>query len=82
MNRSDAHDHGDISVPLGGVILGVAFLHEQLSWQVLAGGALIVASLRLQIGNLENSPRRVRRAQSNIIVSCEEPLRATWQSHY
>jgi drug/metabolite transporter (DMT)-like permease len=31
--------------PLGGVILGVAFLHEQLSWQVLAGGALIVASL-------------------------------------
>jgi len=31
--------------PLGGVILGVAFLHEQLSWQVLVGGALIVASL-------------------------------------
>ena len=31
--------------PLGGVILGMAFLHEQLSWQVLFGGALIVASL-------------------------------------
>ncbi len=31
--------------PLGGVILGVSFLHEQLSWQVLVGGALIVASL-------------------------------------
>ena len=31
--------------PLGGVILGVAFLHEQLSWQVLVGGGLIVASL-------------------------------------
>lgn len=31
--------------PLGGVILGVAFLHEQLSWQVLAGAVLIVASL-------------------------------------
>jgi drug/metabolite transporter (DMT)-like permease len=31
--------------PLGGVILGVAFLGEQLSWQLLAGGALIVASL-------------------------------------
>jgi len=31
--------------PLGGVILGVSFLHEQLSWQLLAGGALIVASL-------------------------------------
>ena len=24
--------------PLGGVIIGVAFLHEQLSWQVLVGG--------------------------------------------
>ena len=31
--------------PLGGVILGVLFLHEQLSWQLLAGGILIVASL-------------------------------------
>jgi drug/metabolite transporter (DMT)-like permease len=31
--------------PLGGVLLGVTFLHEQLSWQLLAGGALIVGSL-------------------------------------
>jgi drug/metabolite transporter (DMT)-like permease len=31
--------------PLGGVTLGVLFLHEQLSWQLLAGAALIVASL-------------------------------------
>lgn len=31
--------------PLGGVVLGVGFLHEQLSWQLLAGAALIVASL-------------------------------------
>jgi drug/metabolite transporter (DMT)-like permease len=31
--------------PLGGVILGVTFLGEQLSWQLLVGGALIVASL-------------------------------------
>jgi drug/metabolite transporter (DMT)-like permease len=31
--------------PLGGVILGVLFLQEQLSWQVLVGGALIIASL-------------------------------------
>jgi drug/metabolite transporter (DMT)-like permease len=31
--------------PLGGVILGVAFLHEELSWQLLAGAALIVLSL-------------------------------------
>jgi drug/metabolite transporter (DMT)-like permease len=31
--------------PLGGVILGVLFLHEQLSWQVLVGAVLIVLSL-------------------------------------
>ena len=31
--------------PLGGVILGVTFLHEQLTWQVIAGAILIVSSL-------------------------------------
>lgn len=31
--------------PVGGVILGVIFLDEQLSWQLLAGSALIIASL-------------------------------------
>ena len=31
--------------PLGGVVLGVTFLGEQLSWQLLVGGALVVASL-------------------------------------
>jgi drug/metabolite transporter (DMT)-like permease len=31
--------------PLGGVILGVVFLHEQLTWQLITGGFLIVASL-------------------------------------
>ena len=31
--------------PLGGVILGVIFLNEQISWQLLAGGILIIASL-------------------------------------
>jgi len=31
--------------PLGGVILGVTFLHEQLTWQVFAGAVLIVSSL-------------------------------------
>jgi drug/metabolite transporter (DMT)-like permease len=31
--------------PLGGVLLGVIFLHEQLSWQVFAGGLLVVLSL-------------------------------------
>jgi drug/metabolite transporter (DMT)-like permease len=31
--------------PLGGVILGVTFLHEQLSWQVITGAILIISSL-------------------------------------
>lgn len=31
--------------PIGGVILGVIFLDEQLSWQLLAGTVLIVSSL-------------------------------------
>jgi len=31
--------------PLGGVILGVTFLGEHLSWQLLAGAVLIIASL-------------------------------------
>jgi drug/metabolite transporter (DMT)-like permease len=31
--------------PLGGVILGVIFLNEQLSWQLLAGALLIISSL-------------------------------------
>ena len=31
--------------PLGGIILGVIFLQEQLTWHVLAGAALIITSL-------------------------------------
>jgi drug/metabolite transporter (DMT)-like permease len=31
--------------PLGGVLLGVAFLHEKLSWQVFVGGVLVILSL-------------------------------------
>jgi drug/metabolite transporter (DMT)-like permease len=31
--------------PVGGVLLGVIFLNEHLSWQLLAGTALIIASL-------------------------------------
>jgi drug/metabolite transporter (DMT)-like permease len=31
--------------PIGGVILGVIFLNEQLSWQLLAGTVLVIASL-------------------------------------
>jgi drug/metabolite transporter (DMT)-like permease len=31
--------------PVGGVILGVIFLSEHLSWQLLAGTFLIIVSL-------------------------------------
>ena len=31
--------------PLGGVILGVTFLHEQLTWQLITGAILILLSL-------------------------------------
>jgi drug/metabolite transporter (DMT)-like permease len=31
--------------PLGGVLLGVIFLREQLTWQIVAGGLLIITSL-------------------------------------
>jgi drug/metabolite transporter (DMT)-like permease len=31
--------------PLGGVLLGVIFLHEQLSWQLAVGAALIISSI-------------------------------------
>jgi len=30
---------------LGGIILGVIFLQEQLTWQVIAGATLIITSL-------------------------------------
>ena len=31
--------------PLGGVLLGVIFLHEQLSWQLASGAVLIISSI-------------------------------------
>ncbi|MEW6403576.1 MAG: DMT family transporter [Chloroflexota bacterium] len=39
--------------PLGGVILGVTFLNEQLTWQLIAGAVLIIASLA--VANWESS---------------------------
>lgn len=32
-------------LPLGGVVLGVVFLHEQLFWQLAVGAALIISSI-------------------------------------
>ena len=43
--------------PLGGVILGVTFLHEQLTWQMITGAALIIASLA--VANWEPKTRKV-----------------------
>jgi drug/metabolite transporter (DMT)-like permease len=42
--------------PLGGVILGVTFLHEQLTLQLVAGAALIIASL--VVANWQPARRR------------------------
>jgi drug/metabolite transporter (DMT)-like permease len=40
--------------PLGGVLLGVAFLDEELSWQLLVGALLIILSLI--VANWKSSP--------------------------
>ena len=42
--------------PLGGVILGVAFLNEQLSWQLSVGAVLIVLSLVVANWQPANAP--------------------------
>ena len=47
--------------PLGGVILGVSFLHEQLTWQVLAGAILIICSL--VVANWEPKKQKLRAEQ-------------------
>jgi drug/metabolite transporter (DMT)-like permease len=55
--------------PLGGVILGVAVLREQLTWQVIAGATLIIASLA--VSNWE--PRKQRIAQHPpVIPECSD----------
>ena len=51
--------------PLGGVILGVAFLHEQLTWQVVFGAVLIVSSLA--IANWE--PKKQRQSTEQQLAS-------------
>ena len=42
--------------PLGGVILGVKFLQEQITWQLITGGILIIASLVVANLNLSEKP--------------------------
>jgi drug/metabolite transporter (DMT)-like permease len=50
--------------PLGGVILGVTFLHEQLTWQLIAGAILIVLSL--VVANWEPKERQLQERQQAI----------------
>lgn len=47
--------------PLGGVILGVTFLNEQLTWPLITGAALIVLSL--VVANWEPKSQQVPRQQ-------------------
>jgi drug/metabolite transporter (DMT)-like permease len=53
--------------PLGGVILGVTFLHEPLTWQLITGAILIVASLAVANWQPANNPApgMVERANSH-----------------
>jgi drug/metabolite transporter (DMT)-like permease len=53
--------------PLGGVILGATFLSEQITWQVLAGGILIVASLAVANWN----PKRRKLQEGQQIASTD-----------
>ncbi len=53
--------------PLGGVILGATFLSEQITWQVIAGGILIVASLAVANWN----PKRRKLQEGQQIASTD-----------
>jgi drug/metabolite transporter (DMT)-like permease len=48
--------------PLGGLILGVRFLNERLTWQLVAGATLIIASL--VVANLKRRPAQPARQAS------------------
>ena len=45
--------------PLGGVILGVTFLNEQLTWQLVTGAILIIASLAVANWEPAKNPKSV-----------------------
>jgi drug/metabolite transporter (DMT)-like permease len=47
--------------PLGGVILGVTFLNEQLTWQLITGAILILLSL--VVANWEPKRQKVMQRQ-------------------
>jgi drug/metabolite transporter (DMT)-like permease len=41
--------------PLGGVTLGVIFLKEELTWQVITGAVLIISSLVIANWSTKNA---------------------------
>ncbi len=49
--------------PLGGVVLGVIFLHEIITWQLIVGGIFIVLSL--MVTNLNVSGKKVFKFMKN-----------------
>ena len=51
--------------PPGGVILGVIFLNEQLSWQLFAGAVLIIASLVVVNWKPRTSPANLVKRAGN-----------------
>jgi drug/metabolite transporter (DMT)-like permease len=51
--------------PVGGVILGVIFLNEELSWQLLVGAALIILSLI--VANMQ--PRKQERTTAEQVAT-------------
>lgn len=51
--------------PIGGVIFGVIFLNEQLTWQLLSGALLIIASLA--VVNWRPAPKRISEPKPIII---------------
>jgi drug/metabolite transporter (DMT)-like permease len=58
--------------PLGGVILGVTFLNEQLTWQLVTGAILIIASLAVANWEPAKGPELRRDA---VGLSKREPSR-------
>ena len=44
--------------PLGGVLLGVIFLHEQINWELISGGILIILSLLVANRNSLPNPNK------------------------
>jgi drug/metabolite transporter (DMT)-like permease len=57
--------------PVGGVILGVIFLDELLSWQLLAGTVLIILSL--VVVNWKPRSSLSRRPDGNSVKRAEKP---------